>query len=492
MVSIILDADCNEVELPSVLENVVDLLEAGGVSESSIVSADINCGSIRVDLTMESAESAAAVEALVSSARGFNVSIDGVTFAASLAAQEVDGLAGNSQQDNGKGNGGGVAGSVVGALLAVAVLIGGAYFYKRRVDEANSITEMQNKPIGAANYTFGNVSAAEAAAGSTADNDVAKSMAMSTFAASSGSGSGSGNYDGAAGESQYHEATSTEVAVHSDAQYHMATPTNYVGGSSGDAQYHEASSSDLPSSSEAQYHMAAPTGLPIHAPASPADYRVVAGALASTASPANDYALPEGYLTMSADSDDGGGGLDTARSSMMSETSFGLSAQGSFKVSSVRRVNPLRIESDAPGEECEVMPSLMGTVMEEDADVGGRSGPSGTNGDPAAFPRMERRVSLVDEEELLFVTRVSEAGLPGNKDDAGGSSGTGSRTNHNRDADIIAGNRSAPPKHIDENAFVRKAGGGFRLASVRKTQSAAVANEADTVGAATMDVAAEA
>ena len=204
------------------LKNVVDLLEAGGVSESSIVSADINCGSIRVDLTMESAESAAAVEALVSSARGFNVSIDGVTFAASLAAQEVDGLAGNSQQDNGKGNGGGVAGGVVGALLAVAVLIGGAYFYKRRVDEANSITEMQNKPIGAANYTFGNVPAAEAAAGSTADNDVAKSMAMSTFAASSGSG----NYDGAAGESQYHEATSTEVAVHSDAQYHMATPTN--------------------------------------------------------------------------------------------------------------------------------------------------------------------------------------------------------------------------------------------------------------------------
>jgi hypothetical protein len=497
VVSIILDADCNEVELPSVLENVIDMLESGGVSESSIVSADINCGSIRVDLTMDSAESAAAVEVLVSSAGGFNVPIDGITFAASLATQNVDGAATNSQHDGGeargKGNGGGVAVGVVGALLAVFVLVGGAYFYKRRVDEANNITEMQNNPIGVTNFTFGNV----AAAGSTAGNGVVESMSMSTFAAS-GSRSGNRSDAGAAGESRNHEATSTEVVLNSDAQYHMATPTNAGGGgSSGDAQYHEATSTEVGLQCDAQYRMATPTGQPTHTSASPVDYRVVAGALASAASPANDYALPEGYLTMG--NGDGDGGLDSARSSMMSETSFGLSAQGSFKVNSVRRVNPLQIESDdASGEEREVMPSQMGTVMEEDADVGSRPAPPGTTEDPAALPRMERRVSLVDEEELLFVTRVSEAGLPVNKDDDGGGNagwgrGTGSHLN-DHDADVIAGSRSTTRSGtlIDENAFVRKVGGGFRLASVRKTQTAAVANEADTVGAATMDVAAEA
>ena len=508
VISIVLDADCNEVELPSVLESVVDLLKAGGVNESSIVSADINCGSIVIDLTMDSAESVAAVEALVTAAGGFNVLIDGATFEASLAAKDgrggssVDDLSGN-QQDGGKGTGGGAAGGVVGTLLAVFIIVGGAYFYKRRKDEANNPAEVvQSRTIGAANYTFGDVSAAvgqnEAAASSTAHSveyvprsamgdqsaamyaspdddgytagDSVNSMPMSSFAkASSGS---------MVSESQYHEATATE---NSDAQYHMATPTN--GSGSSDAQYHMAT----PTGVDAQYHMATPSG--------PADYRVVAGALASASSPANDYALPEGYLTMGNGGTDGD--ADAGRNSMTSETSFGISAQGSFRVSSVRRVNPIRIESDAPGE---MMPSLMGTVMEEDSEVG-KSGPSGTSQDPAALPRMERRVSLVDDEELLFVTRVSEAGLPHEEgDDGGGDGGDGGGggsdggapkgSEHSGDVDVIAGTRTAP--QIDENAFVRKAGGGFRLASVRKTQAATVAKEADAVGAAAMEVAVEA
>lgn len=44
---------------------------------------------------------------------------------------------------------------------------------------------------------------------------------------------------------------------------------------------------------------------------------------------------------------------------------------------------------------------------------------------------------------------------------------------------------------VDDNAFVRSSGGGLRLASIRKQKAMQVAEETETVGAASMEVVAE-
>jgi hypothetical protein len=254
-----------------------------------------------------------------------------------------------------------------------------------------------------------------------------------------------------------------------DSQYHLAAAT---------LVNHVQPGAEAAASTDAQYHLAAAT--PPAAAAGAADYRTAPGpGPAGAALPHDsDYALPEGYLTMgnAGDSSSSSGG-NAGRFSMMSETSFGLSNQGSFRVTSVRRVNPIRTESDVP--------TPMGLVVEEeDADVGGGEAgaarPAGSKHDPAALPRMERRTSLADEEGMMFVTRVSDGSKPPTMSSPGAESA-------GNDPDLIGGTRA-----VDDNAFVRSSGGGLRLASIRKQKAMQVAEETETVGAASMEVVAEA